>query len=55
MLASVTLWNTGSDAYLPGYYGPEITVERRVSATSGASSWLLKNADGSKVRALHTT
>ena len=49
MLASVTLWNTGSDAYLPGYYGPHITIERKVSATTGVSTWTIKKADGNKV------
>lgn len=49
MLAAVTLWNTGGDAYLPGYYGPHITIERKVSAATGVSTWTIRKSDGTKV------
>ena len=33
----VTLWNAGADAYRRAELGPEVTVVRRINATSGGS------------------
>ncbi|KAK9811990.1 hypothetical protein WJX73_006757 [Symbiochloris irregularis] len=54
MKAQVTLWNLGVDAYLPNYYGECITIERKVSAQSGTSTWTIYKADGSKAQATST-
>ena len=48
--ASITLWNTGDDAYMPAEYGPTITIEREVRASTGACTFTIKKHDGSKVR-----
>ena len=33
----MTLWNAGADAYRRAELGPEVTVVRRINATSGGS------------------
>ena len=48
--ASITLWNTGEDAYMPAFFGCTITIEREIRASTGASSYTIRKQDGSKVR-----
>ena len=43
----------GSDAYMPGYYGPTITIERKASA-AGASTYTIYDHSGRKVTQQHT-
>ena len=49
---AATLWNTGSDAFMPRRYGHEVTVVREMKRTArnGASStWSILDAKGRKV------
>ena len=50
--ATATLWNTGSDAFLPKKYGHEVTVVREMRRTpknGASSSWAILDARGRKV------
>ena len=52
-VASVTLWNTGHDAFTPDVYGSSITIERRI--TKSSSTFIIKDASNRKVNGICDT
>ena len=47
-LAPDSLYHAGSDAFMPGYYGPSIAIERK-AGSSGSSVYTLYDHSGRKV------
>lgn len=45
-IISITLSNSGPEAYRPDEFGPSIIVERKITKDSGASSYKLKSSRG---------
>lgn len=48
VVAQVTLWNTGGDAYQHAVYGDWITIER-VIKTAGGTQYKILNSTSKKV------
>lgn len=49
-MVQATLWNTGPEAYMPELLGRVFTIERRINASNGSGTTIVKNAAGATVR-----